>query len=89
MKETYIASLIKGGVLGGAVYLTEDALTYRTNKLSVDPPYRSLSLPLPEIRAAAPGKCWPLVCVDMQDGSTYHFLIFARQKFLCRLRALL
>lgn len=38
MKTAFLCSLIRGGILGGALYLDEKAVTYKTNKLTVESP---------------------------------------------------
>ena len=42
MRKIFMCSLCHNGVLGGALYLENDSLTYRTNKLTVDKKYRNL-----------------------------------------------
>ena len=49
MKKSFICSLCHNGILGGALYLEENSVTYKTNKLTVDKAYRNLVLPLDEI----------------------------------------
>ena len=36
MKKSFMCSLCHNGILGGALYLDENSVTYKTNKLTVD-----------------------------------------------------
>ena len=50
MKKSFMCSLIcHNGIVGGALYLDENSVTYKTNKLTVDRAHRNLVLPLNEI----------------------------------------
>ena len=44
-----MCSLCHNGILGGGVYLDNQAVTYRTQKLTVSEKYKNLILPLKEI----------------------------------------
>lgn len=82
MRKTFICSLCRGGIIGGALYLDDAALTYKTNKLTVDKTYRSLVLPLAEIRELS----WrwivfPVATFRMADGKEYKFIIFNKNRF--------
>lgn len=83
MKKTFMCSLCRGGILGGALYLDETAVTYRTNKLTVDKAYRSLNLPLDEIAELS----WrwivfPVATFRMKSGTEYKFIIFNKRRFV-------
>lgn len=82
MRKTFICSLCRGGIIGGALYLDDTALTYKTNKLTVDKTYRNLVLPLAEIRELS----WrwivfPVATFRMADGKEYKFIIFNKNRF--------
>ena len=82
MKKTFICSLCRGGIIGGALYLTDSAITYRTNKLTVDPFYRNLTLPLDWIESVS----WrwivlPVATFHMKGGAEYSFIIFNKHRF--------
>ena len=49
MRKIFMCSLCRNGILGGALYLDENSVTYKTNKLTVDKAYGNLILPLDEI----------------------------------------
>jgi hypothetical protein len=82
VRKTFICSLCRGGIIGGALYLDDAALTYKTNKLTVDKAYRSLVLPLAEIRELS----WrwivfPVATFRMKSGEEYKFIIFNKNRF--------
>ena len=49
MRKVFLCSLCHKGILGGGLYLEPQALTFRTNKLTVNEKYRNLVLPLEEM----------------------------------------
>lgn len=49
MRKMFMCSLCHRGILGGALYLDDASVTYKTNKLTVDKSYRNIVLPLDEI----------------------------------------
>ena len=83
MPKTFIVSLCRNGILGGALYLDPQSLTYRTNNLTVDPKYRSLVLPLKDIESLTWKQIvFPVASFHMTDGETYTMLIFNKPRFL-------
>ena len=83
MKKTFICSSIcPGGILGGGLYLDDKALTYKTNKLTVDAQYRNLVLPLAEIKEISWKRIlFPIATVHMKHGGDYKFLLFGKARF--------
>ena len=83
MKKTFICSLIcKGGIIGGALYLDDTAITYKTNKLTVDRKYRNLVLPLDEIREISwKWIIFPIATLHMSSGEEYKLIIFNKKRF--------
>ena len=82
MKIAFLCSLCRNGILGGALYLEPEAVTYRTNKLTVDPKYRNLVLPMGEIREITwKWIVFPVATFHMRDGAAYTFLIFNKGRF--------
>ncbi len=55
MKDLFVASFFHEGVLGGVIYLLEDKALYRTNKLQLEPKYRSLDIPYGSIENVGTG----------------------------------
>ena len=79
--KIYICSLCRGGILGGALYLDENSLTYRTNKLTVNKKYRNLVLPKSEIKEILWNKYLPVATFCMRNGEDFTFLIFNKSEF--------
>ena len=84
MKKYFIVSLIKNGILGGSIVATEDAITYRTGKLTIPQEYRNLVLKYNDIAEVSKG--WalilPTVTIKMNDGKEYKFAVFFNRKRL-------
>ena len=82
MRKVFMCSLCHNGILGGALYLDSEAVTYRTQKLSVDSKYRNLVLPLSEIcEVTWKWVIFPVATFHMKDGGTYTLLIFHKRRF--------
>ena len=83
MKTTFICSLCRGGILGGALYLDENSVTYRTNKLTVDKAYRNLVLPRERIDSLGWRQIiFPVATFRMKGGEEYTFIIFNKNRFI-------
>lgn len=83
MKKAFVCSFIcRGGILGGALYIDEVSVTYKTNKLTVDKAYRNLVLPRDEIAELAwKWIVFPIASFRMKDGGGYRFIIFNKRRF--------
>ena len=82
MKKTFMCSLCHNGILGGALYLEPDTVTYKTNKLTVNPKYRNLVLPIAQIREITWKQIlFPVATFHMAGGEDYVFLIFNKSRF--------
>ena len=80
--KAFACSLCHNGILGGGLYLDSQALTYRTNKLTVDDKYRKLVLPMKEIQEISwKWIIFPVATVHMQNGESYQFIIFNKSRF--------
>lgn len=78
--DFFVCSLCHKGILGGGLYLDEQSLTYKTNKLTVDKKYRNLVLPMQEIKEIS-WKRLPIATVYMANGEQYTFIIFNKSRF--------
>ena len=82
MQKMFLCSLCHRGILGGGLYLDHQALTYRTNKLTVEQKYRNLVLPLCEVEEITWKRMLlPVATVHMKSGECYTFLLFNRARF--------
>ena len=83
MRKSFMCSLCRNGILGGALYLENEALTYKTTKLTVDQQYRNLILPFKEIREITWKRIiFPVATFHMKNGEEYTFLIFNKSRFI-------
>ena len=82
MRKIFICSLCHNGILGGALYLDEASVTYKTNKLTVDKAYRNLILPLDEIAELIWKRgVFPVAIFRMKNGVEHKLIIFNKQRF--------
>ena len=79
MKKAFICSLCHNGLLGGTLYLDENSVVYKTNKLTVDKAYRNLVLQLDEISELT--WKWVIATFYMKNGQKYKILIFNKRRF--------
>ena len=89
MEKMYMVSLCyRGGLLGGALYLDDERVTYRTTKLQVPPEVRNMPLPYCRIRRVEKSKALflPTVTIETEDGRERKFLVFGRNGFLRNLK---
>ena len=70
------------GILGGGLYIENNAITYKTNKLTVDRKYRNLVLSLNEIRELTwKWIIFPIATFHMMSGENYKIIIFNKRRF--------
>ena len=82
MKKTFISSYCRGGIIGGALYADESALTFKTNKLTVAREVRNLTLRLDEIEDLQwKWIVFPIASIKMKSGETHRFIIFNKWRF--------
>ena len=89
MEKMYMVSLCySGGLLGGALYLDDERVTYRTTKLQVPPEIRNMPFPYCRIRRVEKSNALflPTVTIEMEDGRERKFLVFGRGGFLADLK---
>ena len=82
MKRKFMCSLCHNGILGGALYLDEASVTYKTNKLTVDKAYSNLILSLNEIAELTwKWVIFPVAIFRMKNGVKHRFIIFNKRRF--------
>ena len=80
--KAFVCSLCRNGILGGGLYLDEQSLVYKTNKLTVDQKYRRLVMPLQQIKEISwKWTIFPVASVSMENGEIYQFIIFNKARF--------
>lgn len=87
MKNYFLVSLCRNGILGGGMTVDEQGVCYHTNKLTVPDKYRRLELPYAEMTAVGTERVLglPAVTFVMADGEKYRFVVFTRRKLLALL----
>ena len=87
MKNYFIVSLIKNGILGGGMTAEAEAIIYHTGKVTVPKEYRRLVMKYSDIRQVETGRMllMPTVAVKMQNGEEYKFAVFFGQKRLLQI----
>lgn len=83
MKKSFMCSLIcHNGIIGGGLYIEDNAITYKTNKLTVDKKYKHIVLPLNEIRELEwKWVVFPIATFYMLNGEKYKVMIFNKSRF--------
>lgn len=70
------------GVIGGGLHIEDNAITYKTNKLTVDRKYKNLVLPLDEIcELTWKWIVFPVATFSMTNGERYKFILFNKRSF--------
>ena len=83
MKKTFACSIIcHGGIIGGGIHIEDHAITYKTNKLTVDRKYKNLELPLSEVcELSWAWIVFPIATLRMKNGEQFKFMIFNKKRF--------
>ena len=82
MKKSFVCSLVHNGILGGGLYIDDESVVYKTNKLTVDERYRNLVLPLQRLeRVEWKWVIFPVASFYMRGGEKYTFIIFNKPRF--------
>lgn len=91
MKEYFIASICRNGLLGGAIIADDAAITYKTGKVTVSPELRNLPLKYKDIKGFSEKQvlCFSVFSIEMNDGEVYKFLIFQPKRFRTLLREMI
>lgn len=82
MKKAFLCSLCRNGILGGGLYLDEQSVTYKTQKLTVDAKYRNLVLPRAQIQKITwKWIVFPIATFHMENGEDYKMILFNKRRF--------
>lgn len=89
MKKAFIASFCCNGLLGGGIYLDDEAVHYKTQKVSVAPQYKHIVMKYQDIEVI---NCYnrlltvPFVCIKLNNETEYRFWIPNRMSFIRHVR---
>ena len=82
MTKSFVCSLVHNGILGGGLYIDDESVVYKTNKLTVDERYRNLVLPLQGLeRVEWKWVIFPVATFYMRGGEKFTFIIFNKTRF--------
>ena len=84
MKKYFIVSLCENGILGGGILANDEAVTYCTGKVTVPDKFRRLRMEYNNISSVSGGWIFifPTVTINMKNGESYKFVVFAKNKFI-------
>lgn len=83
MRKAFMCSLCRNGVLGGALYLDDLSITYRTGKLTVEEKYKNYVIPLEEVKEVKwKWVVFPVATFTTTDHQTATFLIYNKKRFI-------
>ncbi len=83
MRQYYVASLCREGILGGGIVADDEGITYKTGKVTVSQRFKNLEMKYGDIRDFSKKRalCFPVFTVFMNDGESYKFIIFSPKRF--------
>ena len=83
MSKSFMCSLIcNGGIIGGGIYLEDNTVTYKTNKLTVDRKYKNLVIYKNQIcEISWKWIIFPIATIRLINGEKYKFIIFNKKGF--------
>ena len=83
MRKYYIASICRGGVLGGGIIAGDESITYKTGKVTVPAKLRNLEMKYGDILSYSEKwvLCFPVFSLSMSDDEKYSFIVFAQKSF--------
>ncbi len=89
MKNTFMVSLCKNGLLGGYIVMEEEAMIYRTGKVTIPQKHRNLVMKYNDIKSLTKEKMlfMTTISVQMKNMEEYKFLVFNEKRFLEVLQA--
>ena len=84
MKQYYVVSLIKNGILGGGMVADTEAITYHTGKITIPQEYRQIEMKYEDIQEVIQGWLFilPTVTLKMRNQKEYKFAMFFNRKRL-------
>ena len=83
MRKAFMCSLCYNGIVGGGLYLDNQAVTFRTQKLTVSEKFKNLTLPLHEIKAISwKWLVFPVATFHMKNSECYKIIIFNKWRFI-------
>lgn len=85
MNKRFVASIVAGGILGGAIVLTDEEFCFFCNKITIADEYKRLRIPYNEIASVSvkmAALIFPVAKIVSKNDRTYRFVIFNKKGFL-------
>ena len=84
MKEYFVASLCKNGILGGGIVLNSDSIIYHTGKVTIPNKYKKIEMKYEDITKIEMERqfFFPIIVFVMNNEDQYKFVVFARKRFI-------
>lgn len=85
MNKRFVASIVAGGILGGAIVLTDEEFCFFCNKITIADEYKRLRIPYHEIASVSVemvALIFPVAKIVLKNDRTYRFVIFNKKGFL-------
>ena len=83
MRQYFVASLIREGILGGGITADDEGLTYKTGKVTVSPQLKHIEIKYRDIQSYS--QKWilffPVFSLALKNGESYRFIIFNPVRF--------
>lgn len=92
MQKVFYGSICHYGIQGGAIFLNDEGVLFRCQKLSIEEKYKHLLLPYKDISKIQKSQVlgiFPCVTIDMKQKEQYKFVIFQRNLFLKEINKML
>lgn len=83
--KKFIASIVAGGILGGAIVLRDEEFCFFCDKITIADEYKRLRIPYDEIASVSVKRVllFPVAKIVSKNDRTYKFVIFNKKAFLC------
>jgi hypothetical protein len=90
VKNTFWVSLCYKGAHGGGLYLQDNMLFFKTDKLTLPDNMKSIGIQYEDINKVffcAALVVFPAIAFTLKDGSVYKFIVFNRKKVLRHIKS--
>lgn len=83
MKKAFVCSFCHKGILGGGLFVTDEAITYKTGKVTVEKRYREFTMRFEDISSISwKWLVFPFVTIRMKNSAECKFLVYNIKGFM-------
>lgn len=88
MKNYFLVSLCKNGILGGGIVVGSNEMTYHTGKVTVPKEIKKIEMKYQDICDVRVGWLFifPTILIKLRNEKEYKFIVFSKKRFLGMLR---